>query len=262
MKNYFNNLNPKNMKRIIMLMMSVLMLTFGRISAQQLEGAWKLIRQNGNAVNDREFIKLFQDGYFAFGARESGSNKFLGAGGGPFSVSDNLYTETLDFFTIKPEEVGTTTDYSLDIVDGKMVISAELQEGSLVEIWERISESNDALTGNWVFTGRKVDNELSRTTPGDRRTIKILSGGRFQWVAFNSATKEFSGSGGGTYTAEDGRYVETITFFSRDDSRVGAELGFDFEVIDGEWHHSGKSSTGAPIYEIWTRYKDGYKPKK
>jgi hypothetical protein len=133
---------------------------------------------------------------------------------------------------------------------------------ALVEIWEKISDSKDDLTNNWVITGRKRDNEITRSTPGARRTIKILSGGRFQWVAFNSETKEFMGTGGGTYTAENGTYIEKIEFFSRDDSRVGASLEFNYEVIDGEWHHSGLSSTGNPIYEIWTTYSKAYIPIK
>lgn len=95
-------------------------------------------------------------------------------------------------------------------------------------------------------------------TPGDRRTIKILSGDRFQWVAFNSATKEFSGTGGGTYTAGNGKYTENIEFFSRDDSRVGASLEFDYDVKDGKWHHKGKSSKGDDIYEIWSPYEEAY----
>ena len=117
------------------------------------------------------------------------------------------------------------------------------------------------MTGNWVITGRKRDNEISTMTPGARRTVKILGGGRFQWIAFNSETKELSGTGGGTYSAEDGIYKENITFFSRDDSRVGATLDFQYEVKDGHWHHSGKSSTGEPIYEIWSKYKEAYKPE-
>jgi hypothetical protein len=230
--------------------------------AQSMEGAWKMTHQNGKPMNDVEYIKIMQDGYFAFGAKEAATNKFVSAGGGEFIVKDNLYQETLDFFTIKPEAVGETTSFKLDLVDGKMVISGQVQGQTLVEIWEKVGERTDDLTANWVFTGRKRDGEISRSNPGARRTVKILSGGRFQWIAFNSETKEFMGTGGGTYTAENGKYIEQITFFSRDDSRVGASLGFDFEVIDGEWHHSGLSSTGNPIYEIWTRYKDAYTPIK
>ncbi|EOZ95979.1 hypothetical protein A33Q_2572 [Indibacter alkaliphilus LW1] len=245
------------MKKILFL---PLLFITGFLFAQNIEGAWKMTHQNGQAMSEQEYVKIYQDGYFAFGAKEIGSNKFISAGGGEFSLKGNEYHETLDFFTPKPEYVGNTTKFNMDLAGGRMVISAELEGQTLVEIWEKIGEREDELTNNWVFTGRQSDGEISRSTPGDRRTVKILSGGRFQWIAFNSATKEFMGTGGGTYTAEDGAYTEYIEFFSRDDSRVGASLGFTYRVIDGEWHHSGVSSTGNPIYEIWSRYKDAYKP--
>ncbi|MAN89025.1 MAG: hypothetical protein CL555_20190 [Algoriphagus sp.] len=235
-----------------------LLMLFGMGYAQSIEGAWKMTHQNGQPVEDVEYIKIYQDDYFAFGAKKISDIHFLGAGGGPFELNGGSYVEILDFFTLDPFQVGTVNKYKLDWVDGKIVISSEINGNMLVEIWERVSDSEDDLTGNWVITGRKRGEEISRNTPGARRTIKILSGGRFQWVAFNSETKEFSGSGGGTYTAKDGKYTENITFFSRDDSRVGASLSFDYEMIDGEWHHSGLSSTGSPIYEIWTPYAIGY----
>ncbi len=234
----------------------------GWVSGQNLNGAWKLISQNGKPVTEQEFIKIYQDDYFAFGVKNLADNSFIGAGGGPFKYEGGKYSETLDFFTLIPSQVGTTTPFKIEWNGNRVTLSADTANGMLVETWERLSDSKDDLTGNWVITGRKRDDQISRSTPGARRTIKILSGGRFQWVAFNSETKEFSGTGGGTYTAVNGKYTENITFFSRDNSRVGASLGFDFKVIDGEWHHSGLSSTGAPIYEIWTPYAIGYKPTK
>jgi hypothetical protein len=83
--------------------------------------------------------------------------------------------------------------------------------------------------------------------------MKILSGTRFQWIAYNVDTKEFFGTGGGTYTTSGGKYTESIDFFSRDNSRVGARLEFDFILDDGDWHHSGKSSKGDPIDEVWSK---------
>lgn len=243
------------------LLLPLLFLT-GWVSGQSLNGAWKLVSQNGNPVTAQEYVKIYQDDYFAFGVKNVADNAFIGAGGGPFKFADGKYSETLDFFTLNPLQVGTTTPFKIELNGNKLTLSANTNDGMLVETWEKISDATDDLTGNWVITGRKRDGEISRSTPGARRTVKILSGGRFQWIAFNSETKEFSGTGGGSYTAVDGKYTESITFFSRDNSRVGASLGFDFEVIDGEWHHSGLSSTGAPIYEIWTPYAIGYKPGK
>ena len=230
------------------------------LSAQQVEGAWKLISQNQVPVTGQEFIKIYQDNYFAFGIKNLADNSFVGAGGGPFSMTSGKLQETLEFFTLNPEIVGMVTSFEVSLQGNRLTVSGTTPKGPLVETWERLSDSKDDLTGNWVITGRKRDDQIQRSTPGARRTIKILSGGRFQWVAFNSETREFSGTGGGTYTAKDGKYVETIGFFSRDNSRVGASLGFEYQVIDGEWHHSGLSSQGQPIYEIWTPYARGYKP--
>jgi hypothetical protein len=85
--------------------------------------------------------------------------------------------------------------------------------------------------------------------------MKILTGDRIQWIAYNTETKKFFGTGGGNYTAENGKYTENIGFFSRDNSRVGMSLQFDFEVKDGDWHHSGNNSRGEPMYEVWSRRK-------
>jgi len=77
--------------------------------------------------------------------------------------------------------------------------------------------------------------------------------GHFQWIAINPAEKGFYGTGGGHYAFQNGKYSEHILFFSRDNTRVGALLTFDGEIKDSDWHHSGRSSKGDPIYEIWSR---------
>jgi len=247
------------MKKI--LLCSLMLVAIAGVS-QNIDGAWKLIHQNGKPVTDKVYIKIIQDGYFAFGAKTIDSSKFISAGGGNVSVQGKLYEEVLDFYTVRPEMVGQKTSYSFTLNGNKMTIAADMHGMHLEEVWEKMSSAKDDLTANWVITGRKRDSTISRNTPGARRTIKILSGGRFQWVAFNSETKEFMGTGGGRYTASNGKYVEQIEFFSRDDKRVGASLSFNYELKDGEWHHSGLSSAGAPIYEIWSKYALAYKPTK
>ncbi len=86
-------------------------------------------------------------------------------------------------------------------------------------------------------------------------TVKTLTDTRFQWAAINPETKEFFGTGGGTYTFKNGKYTGNIEFFSRDSSRVGASLFFDGKLNNGQWHHSGLSSKGDSIYEVWSRVK-------
>jgi hypothetical protein len=127
-----------------------------------------------------------------------------------------------------------------------------MKEGD--EDWTRIDNGGPGqLAGAWLITARVDDGQVKKRTPGPRKTMKILSGTRFQWIAYNSETREFSGTGAGTYTTMNGKYVETIDVFSRDNSRVGMKLEFDYSIKDGEWHHSGLSSKGEPVNEIWTK---------
>ncbi|WP_029037568.1 hypothetical protein [Salinimicrobium xinjiangense] len=240
------------MKKLILF---PLLLFFGMSSAQDLEGSWKLVEKNGTPVSDRETIRIYQDGYFTYGTKQVGTNKFIEAGGGEYENNDQ-YIERYDFNTTDTSVVGKEIRYDFSQAGDKFTIKTGNDRS---QTWQRVSSNQNDLSGNWVFTGRQRNGEMQRSTPGDRRTVKIIGGDRFQWVAFNSKIKEFSGTGGGTYTAENGKYTENIDFFSRDDSRVGASLDFDFEVKDGEWHHKGKSSKGDPIYEIWSPYAEAYK---
>jgi hypothetical protein len=91
-----------------------------------------------------------------------------------------------------------------------------------------------------------------RDTSVARKTMKILSGTRFQWIAYDTDTKQFLGTGGGTYTTQQGEYAERIEFFSKDETRVGLRLKFNYALKDGDWEHSGLSSKGDPIHEIWS----------
>ena len=92
-----------------------------------------------------------------------------------------------------------------------------------------------------------------RETNRPRKTMKILSGTRFQWIAYDTSKKTFIASGGGTYTTKNGVYTENIEFFSRDMSRVGMKLEFEYSLKDGNWNHKGFSSRGKSINEIWTK---------
>jgi hypothetical protein len=82
--------------------------------------------------------------------------------------------------------------------------------------------------------------------------MKVLSGTRFQWIAYNIAKKQFLGTGGGTYTTINGKYTENIEFFSRDDSKAGLSLTFDYSLEKATWNHKGFSSKGAAMHEIWS----------
>lgn len=119
--------------------------------------------------------------------------------------------------------------------------------------WKANENLNQALDGKWLMAGRvKPEGEQRRDITRSRKTMKFLIDGYFQWTAFNTETFQFFGSGGGYYKAIEGTYVEEIGYFSRDNSRAGASLSFEYDRKGKDWYHKGLSSKGKPLHEIWT----------
>jgi len=174
---------------------------------------------------------------------------FIKTIGGSWTLYGDRWQLNVEFDSETPDNVGRTKEFTI-------IPNAEGYHLSPLGLtFKQIDNGSPGkLMGAWQMTSRKRGEEMvSRSINQARRTLKLLSGKRFQWIAFNVETKEFSGTGGGTYTTKDGTYTENIKFFSRDHSRVGASLEFTYELIDGHWHHSGLSSKGSPIYEIWSK---------
>ena len=120
------------------------------------------------------------------------------------------------------------------------------------EAWQTVSNPDQALEGKWLMAGRvKPEGEQRRDLTRSRKTMKFLLDGYFQWTAFDTASMAFKGAGGGTYVAQDGNYVESIQYFSRDNSKVGKVLPFEFRLNEDDWYHKGLNSKGAPMHEIW-----------
>ncbi len=226
------------MKTIII---SVLMLTSIQLLGQvSILGAWERQDQDQNRQ-----ILVLTDGYWSLTEYNIESKEFVGTMGGDWELDENQLERNFEFNTFPEGKSSEMLPEELSQADGTMTI------GSFK--WQRIDDGTPgALNGAWLITGRERDSEMRTITPGDRKTMKILSGTRFQWIAYNSKTMEFMGTGGGTYQTKDGVYKENIEFFSRDSTRVGASLDFSYELKDGRWHHRGKSSKGQPIYEIWS----------
>lgn len=214
--------------------------------ATALEGAWRTTDGQGNEV-----VMLVQDGFITIARFNQQNKQFLGTTGGTYTAANGRFSLRYEFNTLDSAQVGTTATADYKLEKDKWTMNRD----SASDTWTRINESssNSPLAGTWRITGRERDGQMNTMRPGPRKTLKVLSGSRFQWIAFNSETGQFSGTGGGTYTAENGKYTENIEFFSRDNSRVGMALSFDFAVKDGNWHHSGQSSTGSPVNEIWSR---------
>lgn len=231
---------------IILLTLTVMKSAFAQLKTAPITGAWQLKEA------DKEQVLIFQDGFFFHTAYNKEEKRFIYSRGGTFTHHANALNGKISFNSANKEEVGKPfiANYSIAGHTVNLLINGESKN------WQRLDDSSAPLAGVWRITSRMQDGKLSPIhQTGTRQTYKILTGTRFQWAAIDPDKKEFSGTGGGVYTFKNGKYIETIEFFSRDSSRVGASLTFDGKLENGEWHHSGRSSKGDPIYEVWSRVR-------
>ncbi len=213
---------------------------------RSLSGAWRL-------VNDtEEYSLLAADHYLMVTRFDKTNKKFISTFGGKARLLGKKLMVTVEFNTTDISQVGKSVEY---LWDAKTATATSDISGANAN-WRIIDQGRGNLTGNWRFLQRKDGDKFSEITPlRARRTYKLLTASRFQWAAVNVETGEFFGTGGGNYTFKEGKYTENIEFFSRDSSRVGASLSFGAELKDDNWHHSGRSSKGDAMYEVWGRIR-------
>lgn len=223
-------------------MFALVLFVAGQSVAQ--DGGWK--SDDGTTTQ----WLLISNGAFTWTKYQSSDGDFISTIGGLIKEEGDRAFFLVEFSSSDTSLIGTPQSWQLSR-DGSTIGLVTSDEEVLFDQSESDSESQ--LMGSWLFSGRERDGEMTRrATDGPRKTMKILTGNRFQWIAYHITDKKFSGTGGGTYSAVDGVYTENIEFFSRDKTRVGASLPFQFERKDDEWHHKGKSSKGDPMYEVWS----------
>ena len=234
------------MKKISILMF--LLFSFVSMTGQKLVGAWERIYTSENG-QELKSIVIFSENYQTISTYELSSGKFISSNGGSWNLKGNLMSETVEFDTENNERVGDKIEFEIELKENELsIVDSDM-------IFKRIDSGKPGkLQGAWLMSGRVRNGKKQlRNVNRPRKTMKILSGTRFQWIAYNTETKQFMGTGGGTYTTINGEYKENIDFFSRDDSKAGIELKFDYDIIDDEWNHQGFSSKGDPLHEIWIK---------
>ena len=213
------------------------------IKKDVLTGAWNM--QNGTT----SITWVFIDGYAVMTGYDKVNKQFIMTSGGAYSITGDQLKVVLEFNTPDSSRVGGDISFNFKVTGDQL----SLKSTAINHTYKRLDNGDGELAGVWYIAGRMENGQIAERQLGPRRTLKILSGSRFQWIAINSSAKGFYGTGGGTYTFANGKYTENIEFFPRDNSRVGASLTFDGKIENGAWHHSGLSSRGEPLNEIWKK---------
>ncbi|WP_339841400.1 hypothetical protein [uncultured Maribacter sp.] len=193
------------------------------------------------------------DNYFIYTVYETEPANFIKTLGGFTQIEK---TDSIDLMVVLLE---FNSDYEKDSISKLSIpvkmIGEKLHMSWFQELTPKPTKSHSQdLDGEWLFATRGPDTGQDRRgEESSRKTLKFLRDGTFQWIAYDTESFRFSGTGGGNYSTNDGIYKEEILFFSKDNSRVGAQLEFNYELQGDDWHHTGKNSKGEPMYEIWSK---------
>ncbi|PSL46694.1 hypothetical protein CLV51_103675 [Chitinophaga niastensis] len=222
-----------------------LLLSFlGVLKAQNSPvGAWKAV--SGETTS----ILLISPSWFT--VTDFSDKNFIASYGGTWKAADGGETAVhITFNTANPSQAGQDATVPVGLENGHLITSAP---GGGKQEWTRLDDGTGTLAGNWQMTAKEQDGKMNPITPGATQTFKMLSGTRFQWVVINVENGEFSDTGGGSYTFENGTYTEKIDFFSKDNARIGLALSFKGKVDGNNWDNNGLSPKGDVIHEVWSR---------
>jgi hypothetical protein len=150
----------------------------------------------------------------------SKTGKFISTNGGTWKLTGDTMTEKVEFDSNNSERVSKEVSFDVVINDSILEIV-----GSKIK-FRRIDKGEPVkLQGVWIMSGSLIDGKTqSRDISGPIKTMKILSGKRFQRISYNTETNQVLGAGGGFYSTTNNEYIENTEFFSTDDSKVRQQI--------------------------------------
>ncbi|MRI00840.1 hypothetical protein GH721_09905 [Kriegella sp. EG-1] len=187
--------------------------------------------------------------YMVHSIYEKSPARFIKTEGGFYSVKDSELHVKLEFNSNFEGDNIKTLHIPFTVKNHQLILGTNPRL-----IFDKSESNSQELDGQWLFATRGPDTgQERRGEKSARKTLKFLIDGKFQWIAYNTDTFKFHGTGGGTFSSKNGIYSENIEYFSKDNSRVGATLNFQYELKNNDWHHTGNNSKGEPMYEIWSK---------
>ncbi|MBY0433096.1 MAG: membrane or secreted protein [Cyclobacteriaceae bacterium] len=167
------------MKWLLFILLAVGLPAWGQ--TVDITGAWQ------TGTDEARTVLIIAPKQYAVSVYNLNDKTFAGTYGGQWRMDKNQFVELQEFNTLQPDRIGVEQASALRAEKEKLMIGT--QEFTRVD-----KGAPGVLAGAWLITGRMTDKGLQTITPGARKTMKILSGTRFQWIAYNSETKEFFGT--------------------------------------------------------------------
>ena len=182
------------MKRLIFCAIASVLSAWG-VGAQISPGAYKAVEMHGDTT--RNHLLLVSDNYIIHTTYDSQPAHFISTMGGFYEIGEDSLRVDLEFNTDYEKTGEKVHRVSYGYADGNLIFNE-----NHARPYRREPDLDQPLDGAWLFATRGPDTGQERRGDNSaRKTLKFLNNGYFQWVAYNSETMDFMGSGGGRYAA-------------------------------------------------------------
>ena len=170
---------------ILLLGLASLLLALQPRPTHSLSGTWQFRDPAGATV-----LLTLADQYLIQTTYEP--TRFVATTGGSCQQEGDRLKLLVEFDTGDSSRVGRVEQSTLTIRNNQLVLTGPGRS----QTFTRVDEPTTPLTGLWRITGRANETgQLTAMPRGPRKTLKLLTGSRFQWVAINPQTKQFFGTG-------------------------------------------------------------------
>lgn len=126
--------------KLSVLVMFLLLTSSVFVSAQSIQGTWKLVKNNSSSFPEGyQQLKLITPTHFVWTLNDKDNNIISGAGG-KYTLKDGIYTESIDFVLPGMKNLlNKTAVYEVKVEGRKMTINGKI-DGRIenYEEWEKI----------------------------------------------------------------------------------------------------------------------------
>lgn len=145
------------------------------------DGAWEVVTMNGAELGHRG-VFMVEAPYAFYTEFDIEEKKFLGSLGGSIDVMANRIQFNTEFNTWMPDEIGGSYQMTGMLSANKVTFTWPVgDEGAEVKmVVKRIDDGVSDLAGSWRITDRMRNGEMQAMRLGARKTIKMITGTRFQ----------------------------------------------------------------------------------
>ena len=221
-----------------------------------IEGVWLTLASSWNE-NTKEFAdnttyKIYTKNHFANIFFKEG--KFMGSGGGKYTVEGDHFTEHLDYFSFDETAIGESYKFRFEIYGDSLLrqsgtlTTEKYPEYNIEQFYIRkdgptTSSKPHDLVGVWnLESATWGEDKRSQADIVERygRITKIITPGYFHVAYYDKDKKTFGGAVFGKVKMDEKQLTEVVKTFYWDNSAAGNTYTFDWTVEGKKFHQVGK----------------------